>query len=139
MSDEDGVVTGLGGIFVKSDNSAELTKWYQDKLGFPFNGYSSSFLTREHDNPEKVGYTVWGPFKSETEYFNPSQKDFMINLRVRGLEKLLERLKEKGVEQVGEMEDHEYGKFAWIVDPDGTKIELWEQVGEAPDPNETFE
>lgn len=134
MSEEDGVVTGLGGIFVKSGNTEDLVKWYRDKLGFPFDGYGSSFLMREADDAEKMGYTVWGPFKDKTDYFEPSKKEFMINLRVRGLVKLLEKLKEAGVEQVGEMEEFDYGRFAWIVDPDGTKIELWEQIGEPPSP-----
>jgi predicted enzyme related to lactoylglutathione lyase len=135
MTDEKGVITGLGGVFVKSENTDELVKWYREKLGFPFDGYGSSFLMREADDPEKLGYNVWGPFKKETDYFKPSKKDFMINLRVRGLEALLKRLKQQGIEQVGEMEEFDYGRFAWIVDPEGTKIELWEQIGDPPNPN----
>jgi len=135
MSNEEGVVTGLGGIFVKSKNTDDLVSWYREKLGFPFDGYGSSFLMREADDPEKLGYTVWGPFKNETDYFAPSGKEFMINLRVRGLEALLVKLKAAGVEQVGEIEVYDYGKFAWIIDPEGTKIELWEQVGDPPNPN----
>lgn len=139
MSEEDGVITGLGGIFVKSENTDDLVKWYHEKLGFPFDGYGSNFLMREADDPEKMGYTVWGPFKKDTNYFKPSKKEFMINLRVRGLEKLLVKLKERGIEQVGEMESYDYGKFAWIVDPEGTKIELWEQVGDPPKPGDIQE
>lgn len=133
MSDETGVVTGLGGIFVKSGNKDDLVKWYQEKLGFQFDGYGSNFPFREDSDPDKRGYSVWGPFKEETDYFQPSEKDFMINLRVKGLKELLVKLKANGVEQVGEMEEHDYGNFAWIIDPDGTKIELWEQVGEPPE------
>lgn len=132
MSKQDGVITGVGGIFFKCQDRDALANWYKDKLGFPFDGTGASFLFREDDDPEKTGYFVWGPFRKESEYFRPSGRDFMINLRVRGLEALLERLKAAGIEQVGEMEEYEYGKFAWILDPEGTKIELWEQVGDPP-------
>ncbi len=101
-------------------------------LEFPYDGYGASFPIREHDNPDAEGYNVWGPFKAETDYFAPSDKDFMINLRVQNLDDLMERLLAAGVKEVKEREDHEYGKFAWIIDPDGTKLELWEQVGPNP-------
>ena len=132
MADEDGVITGVGGIFFKSRDRDRLTSWYKDTLGFPFDGTGTSFLFREHDDPKREGYFVWGPFKRETDYFRPSGKEYMINLRVRGLETLLKRLAEAGVEQIGETEEYEYGKFAWIMDPEGTKIELWEQIGDPP-------
>jgi len=132
---KDGVVTGIGGIFVKSADTKGLVNWYREKLGFPFDGYGSSFLMREADDAEKLGYNVWGPFKDETDYFKPSEKEFMINLRVRGLDALLQRLKKAGVEQIGKTEKYDYGHFAWIIDPEGTKIELWEQIGEPPNPN----
>ncbi len=136
MSDEIGRVTGLGGVFVKSSDTKKLVDWYRSKLGFPFDGYGSSFLFREDDEPEKQGYSVWGPFKEDTKYFEPSKKEFMVNLRVKGLEALLKRLKADGVEQIGEVEKHDYGHFAWIIDPEGTKIELWEQIGEPPAVNQ---
>ncbi|WP_417449616.1 VOC family protein [Kordiimonas sp.] len=132
MSEQEGVITGVGGIFFKCRDRDSLVGWYRDKLGFPFDGTGASFVFREDDAPEKAGYFVWGPFKKETEYFRPSGREFMINLRVRGLEVLLKRLAASGIEQIGEMEEYEYGKFAWILDPEGTKIELWEQIGEAP-------
>jgi len=132
MSDVEGVITGVGGIFFKCRDRDNLVSWYQDKLGFPFDGAGASFVFREDDDPDKLGYFVWGPFKRESEYFRPSGKEYMINLRVRGIEKLLERLKKMGVEQIGEIEEFEYGKFAWIMDPEGTKIELWEQLGDPP-------
>ena len=135
MSDSKGRVTGLGGIFVKSGDTDSLIKWYREKLGFPFDGYGSSFLFREHHDMDREAYTVWGPFKSDTDYFKPSSKEFMINLRVENLVDYLEQLKAQGIEQVGEMEEYDYGRFAWIVDPDGTKIELWEQIGEPPNPD----
>ncbi len=132
MSEAEGVITGVGGIFFKCRDREGLVDWYQKKLGFPFDGAGASFVFREDDDPEKAGYFVWGPFKRESEYFRPSGKEFMINLRVRGLEALLARLQKMGVEQIGEIEEYDYGKFAWIMDPEGTKIELWEQLGEPP-------
>lgn len=132
MAEVEGMVTGVGGVFFKCRDREKLVSWYQDKLGFPFDGAGASFVFREDDDPEKLGYFVWGPFGKETEYFRPSGKEYMINLRVQGLEALLARLKKMGVEQIGEIEEFDYGKFAWIMDPEGTKIELWEQLGEPP-------
>lgn len=133
MAEDDGTVTGLGGIFFKCRDRDKLIKWYQDTLDFPFDeGGASSFLFREMDNPESVGYQVWGAFDRKTSYFRPSGKDYMINLRVKGLDTLLVKLKEKGVEQIGEVEEYGYGRFAWVLDPEGTKIELWEQIGDPP-------
>ena len=130
---EKGRVTGLGGVFVKCKNRDELVKWYKEKLGFPYDGYGANFIFREDYNPEKKGYNVWGPFKDETDYFEPSEKEFMINLRVENLEGYLESLRAVGIQQIGDTVVEEFGKFAWIIDPEGTKIELWEQIGAAPE------
>ena len=80
------------------------------------------------ENKEKTGFTAWSIFKNDTEYTNPSTKDAMINYRVENLEELLNTLKAEGVEIVGEMESYDYGKFGWIMDPNGYKVELWEPV-----------
>lgn len=69
---------------------------------------------------------MWAPFKADSEYFDPSEKDFMINFRVSDLDGLLKKLKSEGIEQVGKMAEYDFGRFAWIIDPEGTKIELWE-------------
>lgn len=120
-------VTGLGGIFYKVADTATTQKWYQETLGvggewgamFPFKG----------DDPE--GYTVLSPFKAETDYFAPSAEKFMINLRVDDLDGMIADLTAKGIEILGR-QDEDYGKFAWIIDPDGVKIELFQQIGGAP-------
>ena len=120
-------VTGLGGIFYKVADTAATQKWYQDILGvggewgamFPFKG----------DDPE--GYALLSPFKAETDYFAPSTERFMINLRVDDLGAMIDDLTAKGIEILGR-QDEEYGKFAWIMDPDGVKIELFQQIGGAP-------
>ena len=120
-------VTGLGGVFYKAADTAATQKWYQETLGvggewgamFPFKG----------DDPE--GYALLSPFKGETEYFAPSTEKFMINLRVDDLDGMIADLEGKGIEILGR-QDEEYGKFAWIMDPDGIKIELFQQIGGAP-------
>jgi predicted enzyme related to lactoylglutathione lyase len=122
-------VTGIGGVFFKSKDSKKLNEWYLKHLGFKqAEDGGILFEWRETDQPEKKGYTVWSPFKETTKYFEPSQKEFMINLRVENLKDLLEQLKKEGAQVVGEMEMYEYGKFGWVIDPEGNKIELWEPV-----------
>jgi predicted enzyme related to lactoylglutathione lyase len=124
-------VTGIGGIFVKCNDPAATRSWYAQHLGFSDNQYGTVFEWRDADNPDKKGSSVWNTFKRESKYFDPSTKEVMLNLRVENLEWLLGELKKEGIEQVGEMQVYEYGKFAHIMDPDGLKIELWEAVDEA--------
>lgn len=124
-------VLALGGIFFKSDNPMALRDWYVEHLNLPQSHEEHPSLVLPYGG-ETSGYSVWGPFSKDTEYFGPSDKAYMINLRVDNLEDMLAHLKSKGVEQVGEMEDGEYGKFAWIMDPEGTKVELWEAPRETP-------
>lgn len=121
-------VTGLGGVFFKCDDPKKMKEWYQNHLGIQNGEYGAMFEWREKESPEQIGTTTWSPFSKESTYFAPSEKDFMFNYRVHDLENLLVVLKEEGVQQVGEMESFEYGKFAWIMDPEGNKIELWEPV-----------
>lgn len=119
-------VTGIGGVFFKCDDPKRTKKWYQKHLGIESGEYGGTFEWRHAEDGEKKGYTAWSPFPSDTKYFSPSENDFMYNYRVDDLEKLLAVLEEEGVEIVGEMEEYEYGKFGWIMDPNGQKIELWE-------------
>ena len=107
-----------------------MNEWYHTHLGLETDAYGSNFEWRQADNPEKKGFTLWAPFKESTEYFQPSQKDFMINFRVENLDALLAELKKEGIEQVGETQSFEYGKFAHILDLEGNKVELWEPVDE---------
>ena len=122
-------VTGVGGIFFKTKDPKKLNEWYGKHPGFKQSEEGAIlFEWRNTDVPEQKGYTVWGPFKESTTYFQPSQREFMINLRVENLEELVEQLKKEGGQVVGEIEKYEYGKFGWIMDPEGNKIELWEPV-----------
>lgn len=121
-------VTGIGGIFFKCEDPAKVKDWYNKHLGFNAGEYGGMFTWREENNPEKTGTTTWSPFKQSSNYFDPSKKEFMFNYRVENLEELLSVLKEEGVQQIGNMEVYDYGKFAWILDCENNKIELWEPI-----------
>jgi predicted enzyme related to lactoylglutathione lyase len=121
-------VTGIGGIFFKTQDTKALYQWYEKHLGIPAasHGTSATFEWREFDEPEEKGMTVWSIFPSDTKYFDPSASPFMINYRVHDLDALLVALQEEGVEIDPHREDGDYGRFAWIMDPAGNRIELWE-------------
>lgn len=119
-------VTGLGGIFFKASSPKEIKQWYGKHLGLPIDDYGCSFWWKDARGVDCS--THWGPMDQETAYFDPSDKPFMVNFRVENLEELLKVLREEGVEIVGEVETYSYGKFCWIMDPEGNKIELWEPV-----------
>lgn len=123
-------VVGIGGIFFKSKNPSELKTWYSKHLGIETDKYGGKFVWRPAEGEDDLRTTVWSPMPEDTTYYAPSGSSYMINYRVENLIELLRILKQEGVEQVGEMETYEYGKFAWILDPDGTKIELWEPKDE---------
>ncbi len=123
-------VTAIGGIFVKCQDPAAIREWYKSHLGLNTDDYGATFEWRHADEPEKKGFNIWTAFKKDTTYFAPSEKEFMLNLRVENLEWLLGELKNEGIEVLGEMQVYDYGKFAHIVDPEGTKIELWESNDE---------
>lgn len=122
-------VTGIGGLFFKTENPTKLKEWYKTHLGFQVDDWGCTFWWQQKDG--KPASTQWSPFKSDTKYFSPSTKEFMFNYRVDNLKTLLNKLKEEGVTIVGKIEEYDYGKFAWIIDPDGNKIELWEPVDAA--------
>jgi len=124
-------VTGIGGIFFRSKDPKESRAWYAENLGFTVNDYGSSFEFRNANNPEEINYLSWSPFKEDTEYFEPSKKEFMINYRVQNIEGLVKQLKENGVKILDEIDTFDYGKFVHIMDLEGNKIELWEPVDQA--------
>jgi predicted enzyme related to lactoylglutathione lyase len=120
-------VTGLGGIFFKCEDPQKISEWYKKHLGFSkMAGNSAMFEWKKVDGGEEIGTTVWSPFKQASTYFEPSASQFMFNFIVEDLSGLMEELKKEGVQVVGEMQEYEYGKFGWILDPEGNKIELWE-------------
>lgn len=108
-----GRVTGLGGIFFRSKDNKALAEWYEKHFGMG-QGWQ-----------QEAGPTVFAPFKEDTAYFGHAQQ-FMLNLRVEGLDEILDKLKADGVKIDKDRQEMEYGKFAWVYDPEGNKIELWE-------------
>jgi predicted enzyme related to lactoylglutathione lyase len=122
-------VTGIGGLFFKTENPQQTKDWYQKHLGFNTDDWGCTFWWKDNDGNKAS--TQWSPFKDDTTYFAPSKKDFMFNYRVENLVELLEVLEKEGVTIVGKMEEYEYGKFGWILDNDGNKIELWEPKDDA--------
>lgn len=121
-------VTGIGGIFFKTENPDKMKEWYSKNLGLVTDEYGSPFEFRNANNPDEINYLQWSPFSQDTKYFEPSKKEFMINYRVENLLELVAELKKDGVEIVDEIEEFDYGKFIHIMDPEGNKIELWEPV-----------
>ncbi|HXD33026.1 MAG TPA: VOC family protein [Pyrinomonadaceae bacterium] len=120
-------VTGIGGIFFKSQNAEQLREWYRAHLGIEADGSNGyMFEWRESEAPDQIGGTVWSVFKGDTKYFEPSNSSFMINYRVEDLHAVLAQLRAEGVTVDEKVDDSEYGKFGWIMDPDGNRIELWE-------------
>lgn len=120
-------VTGVGGVFFKSTgNGAGLAAWYSKHLGMPLEDFGGAILRWSDDEAEDKGLTVWHVAEHDSQWFSPSTSSFMINYRVDNLGQLLEQLRAAGVEIIQGPESHENGKFAWIMDPDGNKVELWE-------------
>lgn len=122
-------VTGVGGFFFKSNDPVALRSWYKKHLGLDTNDYGCTFWWKDKNGNDAS--TQWSPFDADTAYFEPSQKQFMQNFRVHDLDGLLAKLRTEGVTIISEPEAYDYGKFGWILDPEGNKIELWEPVDKA--------
>ena len=120
-------ITGIGGVFLKSKGDCTaLAAWYREHLGMVLEDFGGAILKWPDDTAEDRGLTVWHLADRDSEWFSPSTSAFMINYRVDDLDGMLAQLRAAGVEIVGGPESHENGKFAWILDPDGNKVELWE-------------
>jgi len=125
-------VTGIGGIFFKAQNADVLRAWYAKHLGMPVESWGGlQFHWRRDEDPRSRGYTVWSVFDADTRYFDPSEKPFMINYRVDDLDAVLAALRSEGVTVEEKIEESEYGRFGWAMDPEGNRIELWEPPEEA--------
>ena len=119
-------VTGIGGVFFRCKDISATKAWYEKHLGIPAGPYGYFFTGKDEGNSQPGG-TTWSPFSEENDYFEV-QQPFMVNYRVADLAGLVHLLKEGGVEVVGEMQEFDYGKFAWIKDCDGRRVELWEPI-----------
>jgi len=127
-------VTGIGGVFFKSKDPEALKKWYRRHLGIESRktDVGARFDWRESDEPYRPAYTVWAPFAHDTRYFDPSKQPFMINYRVDDLDALVAALRAAGIAVHDDIESDAYGRFAWLMDPEGNRIELWAPAEEAP-------
>jgi predicted enzyme related to lactoylglutathione lyase len=123
-------VLGIGGIFFKSEDPEALYGWYKQHLGIPARpGVGAIFPWRQPDDTATEHQTVWAIFPARSNYFDPSKAGFMVNYIVDDLNTLLENLRASGLTVDNRVEEHEYGKFAWVIDPDGNRLELWEPKG----------
>jgi catechol 2,3-dioxygenase-like lactoylglutathione lyase family enzyme len=127
-----GRILGIGGVFFRSANREQMREWYSKHLGLAGKGGEVTLPWREHDDPKKEHVTAWAIFPASTKYFDPSPASFMINYIVDDLDALLDRLKEEGVKIDAKRMNESYGRFAWIYDSDGNKIELWQPTPAKP-------
>jgi predicted enzyme related to lactoylglutathione lyase len=120
-------ITGIGGVFFKSkaDHKA-LAAWYQKHLGMPLQPWGGAALEWTEDKAEDKGASAWMVAEPGTKWFGPSESSFMINYRIDNMDEMIAQLKSGGVEIFKGPEYHENGAFAWVMDPDGNKVELWE-------------
>jgi predicted enzyme related to lactoylglutathione lyase len=117
-------VLGVGGVFFRARDPRKLGDWYQEWLGVPVSHpHGASF---EPGSMPDGGLTVWAPFQHDTSYFDPSDRQFMFNLVVDDLDEALSQVQQGGAELVGEIEEYDYGRFGWFLDPEGNKVELWQ-------------
>lgn len=120
-------VTGIGGIFfMANENNKELQDWYKRCLGFELQDWGGAVLNWPDDHAEDKGMTVWNIAAHDSEWFAPSKARFMINYRVDDMDGIIERLESENVEIHQGPESHENGRFLWVMDPEGNKVELWE-------------
>ena len=132
--EQKGRVLGVGGVFFRSSNPGRLAKWYGETLGLVTEAWGSTHGTSF--SPEGMpdnAFTVWSTFAADTEYFGDPQQSFMINLVVDDLDAALANVKAAGGEVIPEKEEHDFGRFGWIIDPDGNRIELWEPPEKIPE------
>ena len=120
-----GRVTGIGGVFFKAQDPKGMAAWYKEHLGIQASHGYADFSWREQDHPDQIGHTAWTIFPTNAAHFGQSSSSFMINYRVSHLEQILERLRRDGV-KIEKIEDSDFGRFAWIMDPEGNRVELWE-------------
>ncbi len=121
-------VSGIGGVFFKSADPKATALWYQKHLGVAVESYGDNHMARFiwKDEAGTAAYTVWSPFKKDTTYFSPGTSEFMVNYVVRDLDALVKQMGDAGIALEGKPETSEFGKFAWVMDPEGRKIELWQ-------------
>jgi len=120
-------VTGIGGLFFKCRDADAQRDWYRRHLGIDSESWGGkAFEWRDREDPDRIGMTIWSPMPDATDYFDPGKATFMVNYRVDDLDAVLEQLRAEGVTVEDKREDSEFGRFGWIIDPEGNKVELWQ-------------
>lgn len=120
-------VRGLGGVFVRSADADRLKAWYRDHLGVPLSAWGGvEFVWSSEASDGRRATTTWSVFAQESDYFGTSGQDHMLNFRVADLDAMLSQLRALGDDVLEQVESSEYGRFGWVHDPDGRRIELWE-------------
>ncbi|MBK6980722.1 MAG: VOC family protein [Betaproteobacteria bacterium] len=120
-------VTGIGGIFFKARDPVALRAWYQKHLGIDVQEWGgAAFRWADAEGKPMTGTTIWNITDAQNDYFAPSASSFMVNYRVADLRSLLQALRDEGCNVVDKTDDSEYGKFGWVIDPEGNKVELWQ-------------
>ncbi len=132
MSERKPRVHGIGGLFFKSRDPAALSAWYGRHLDLPVAEWGGAVLPWKRADTGADAYSVWSPFKQDTQYFKPSESAFMLNLRVDDLDGVLAALREEGCSVLDRREDSEYGRFGYVLDPENNLIELWQPPDKAP-------
>ncbi|AWA31251.1 glyoxalase [Flavobacterium magnum] len=122
-------VTGIGGIFFKSKDPKAMNEWYRTHLGIEMSPWGAKFEWRDAGNPEIKGSTAWRIFDNGTDYFEPSDRDFMVNYRVQDMEAMVAQLRSAGVTILDEIVVSDFGKFVHILDAEGNKLQLCEPIG----------
>ncbi len=123
-----GRVTGIGGVFFRTEDPDATKQWYAEHLGLGVDDYGSNFTWRSDSDPSRRCFTQWSPFADDTGYFGSPDQQAMVNYRVDDLDAILARLTAAGVELAGVMEVESFGRFQHVIDGDGRRIELWEPV-----------
>jgi catechol 2,3-dioxygenase-like lactoylglutathione lyase family enzyme len=118
-------VIGIGGVFIRARDPEKMSAWYREHLGIAIEDGHADFHCQDAGQPAEKGRTTWALFPMDTKYFGPSRPAFMINYRVGNLDRILAQLRRQSV-TIEKVEDFDYGRFAWITDPEGNRIELWE-------------
>jgi predicted enzyme related to lactoylglutathione lyase len=122
-------VLGIGGVFFRAKDPGALSTWYRDALGIDTYSEDSNGVWMQ-----EAGSTVWAPFPADTDYFGRADQQFMINLRVRDLDAMLAQLRGIGTPVVGDVQEMEgVGRFGWVEDPEGNRVELWQPSPESPE------
>ena len=119
-------VLGIGGIFMKARDPKALAAWYRDNLGVPIDGDQTYGMFTAGNAGGEPEHTVWSTFPLDTDYFAPSTASFMVNYRVADLDRMLAQLRSAGAQVDDRIDDYDYGRFGWALDPEGNRIELWQ-------------